>query len=487
LLTKRLTSVKPRDGVKKRVSAKAEREEKGARSAKVVGRKSGSQHVISEQTKPTPLTPTQSVPAGQPAPQVVPTDPTQLELAVPRGKVSDGKVIDMDLCDESFNLIDMTMNSVVQDLSQFSIRKSAGKNSAGDIIEIGNDDDDNDNDDDGGKFDMALTMDKPAVKPAVKPATKPTAIPTAETATESTVESIAELTVEPTVESTVEPTVESTVEPTVESTTTSHNAPPASSVLAPVPDVTAPGSPSPSSVALPSTVSVPGNAPTTRVLRKRATKDDPPAPPAAPADPSIVNAKDDAASSALPTGPKLTPTTPFMSTPTAIIDSDIMWHGILIAPVEMNVIRLAAKHQAQGGRPMRMAPIFDDLIAKFMAKPEYDPSSEPDAPPEPPAPIKGRRRGRTVAPTAAANPSIPVEAQPKAQPKRKPKMKPVPGSEPEPAPAPESEPELASDEHTTDKAAPDASDVNVSKNVFFAVALRGATKHYGPYCSIGRP
>ncbi|KAG8709524.1 hypothetical protein FRC09_000631 [Ceratobasidium sp. 395] len=398
--------------------------------------------VIPEQNKPAPSAPTQSAPPDQPAPQVTPTDPTQVEPAVPREKISDGEVIDMDLHDEPFN-IDMTMNSVVHDLSQFSIRKGAGKNSAGDIIEIGDDDDDDD-DDDGGKFDMALTMNKPTLKPA----TKPTAKPTAETT-----------------ESTVEPTVEPSVEPTAESTATSHNAPPATSVSAPAPDFVAPGSPSPSSVVLPSTVSVPSNAPDTRVLRKRATKDDPPAPPAAPADPSIVTPKDNAASSALLAGPKLTPTTPFMSTPTAIVDSDIMWHGILIAPVEMNAIRLAAKHQVQGGRPMRMAPIFDGLIAKFMANPEYDPSSEPDAPPEPPAPIKGRRRGRTVAPTTAANPNVPVEippvteqpkAQPKAQPKRKPKVKPVP----EPAPAPESEPELASDEHTTDKAAPDASDAN---------------------------
>ncbi|KAG8702234.1 hypothetical protein FRC09_004850 [Ceratobasidium sp. 395] len=422
--------------------------------------------VLAESSGPTSSAPTQSASPSQPAPQGTSTGPAQPEHAIPRGNLNKDEVIDMDIHEE-VDLADITMNSTLQDLSRLSLRKSTGKEQAGEVIEIGDDDDDDE--DDGGKFDMALTMDKPAVKSTTGPAAKPTTEPAAAATVEPTVEPTATATIEPIVESTTESTAEPTVKatagssakPTSEPATTSHNAPPASSVSAPDSSPIIPDSSSPPSVASSSTlVSAPSSLPVLRIsLRNRTTKNDPPAPPATLADPNTVTPKDDAASSMLLAGPKLTPTTPFMSTLVAMIDLDIMWHGILISPAEMKAIRLAAIQQAQGGKPMRMAPIFDGLIAKFVADPEYDPSSEPDAPFEPPAPPKGRR-GR-VAPTAAADPvTEQPKAQPKAQPKRKPKMKSAPEPEPEPEPAPEPEPGVASSEPTTNNAGPDASDAD---------------------------
>ncbi|KAG9126905.1 hypothetical protein FRC07_001450 [Ceratobasidium sp. 392] len=410
--------------------------------------------VISEPSGPTPSAPAQPASPDQPAHTGTPTDPIQPGNVVPRDNMNDGEVINMDPREDSFNL-DITMNSAIYDLSQLAIAKNADKEPAGELIEC----DDDDDDDDGGAFDMAMTMDKPAVKSAIEPPAKPTTEP----ATKPAIKLAVELT--------VKPTVESAVEPAAEPATISHSAPPASSASAPNPDPIAPDSSSPPSVTSSSTlVSASSSAPNLRVsLRKRTAKDNPTAPPAAPADPNSGTPKDDAASSAPPTGPKLTPTAPFMSTSVTVIDSDIMWQGILISTSEMSAIRLAAIQQAKGGKPMRLAPLFDDLIAEFVANPKYDPSSEPDPPFQPPAPVKSRRRGR-VAPTATAaaaavDPQIPTEApavaeqpKPKAAPKQKPKVKAAP--EPESDPTSELEPEPVGSDPTTNNSTSDASNTD---------------------------
>ncbi|KAG8708667.1 hypothetical protein FRC09_001103 [Ceratobasidium sp. 395] len=282
-------------------------------------------------------------------------------------------------------------------------------------------------------------MDTPADQPVINSAAKPTIEPD---------------------KSAAEPTVELAAEPNAASPATA----PASSPLAPNPNsvITDPSSPpeAPSSPTILPTDPVP----VLRVsLRKRSAKNDPPAPPALPADSNAATPKDNAAADAPLASPKLTPVTPFISTQADTGDSDIIWRGIAIAPVEMAAIRSSAAHQAKGGRPLRMAPMFDELVAIFAANPDYDPSSDPHPPPEPPAPVKGRRGRGTPAAVVAAGPPVSVEAaplaeDPKAQPKPKQKAKPKPKMRPVPDPEPEHNiepgPEPAGNDHTAANTVP---------------------------------
>ncbi|KAG9121804.1 hypothetical protein FRC07_002081 [Ceratobasidium sp. 392] len=399
--------------------------------------------VIAEPNAPAPPAPTGPAPPNQPAAKVISTDAVQSGSAAPCNNADNSEVVDMGLDLGEVDILDTTMRS----LGHLSLG-NADKELGG----FTEDDDDND----GGQFDMRLAMDNPINKPGFN------------SVVESTVER-AKTAVEPIVER-AETAVEPIVKPTTEPNGTSSSASPTSSALAPNPDPIIPNSLSPSLDA-PSGSSVLPTDPTPVLrfsLRQRGAKADPPVSPAPPVNSNAAILEGGAAADTPLASPKLTPTTPFISTQTAATDSDTMWRGNLISFAEMVAIRSAAAHQAKGGKPLRMVPMFDDLIALFVANPEYDPSSDPHPPPQPPAPIGGRCSGHgTAATTVATSPSILVEAasvakdlevQPKPKSKPKPKMKPVP--EPEPEHTAEPEPKPAGDDHTVANTIPADNDAN---------------------------
>ncbi|KAG8718885.1 hypothetical protein FRC09_011958 [Ceratobasidium sp. 395] len=386
--------------------------------------------VIMEPNAPAPPAPTGPVLPSQPALNGVPTDAAQPGPAAPCDNANDGEVDDMGLDLGEVDVLDTTMNSF-HHLSLGNANKEPGDSTE--------DDDDNG----GGEFDMRLAMGNPVEKPGFNSVVEST-VERAETAIELIVERV---------ETAVEPIVERT-----EPNATSGGASPTSSALAPNPNPIILNSSSPSPEA-PSGSPVLPTDPTPVLrssLRQRGVKGDPAVSPAPPVNLNAATSEGSAAADMPLDSSKLTPTTPFICTPTAAADSDIIWRGNLISHAEMVAIRSAAAHQAKGGKPLRIVPMFDELIVLFVANPEYDPSSDPHPPPKPPAPVGGRRRGRAAAATTVVTgPSISVEAapvakdlkaQPKPKPKAKPKMKPV--LEPEPEHTAEPGPEPAGDDHT---------------------------------------
>ncbi|KAG9100347.1 hypothetical protein FRC06_004240 [Ceratobasidium sp. 370] len=129
-------------------------------------------------------------------------------------------------------------------------------------------------------------------------------------------------------------------------------------------------------------------------------------------------------------GPVRKPTVPIVS---AMATRTIVWYGLKITARQMAAIRANAECQAAGD-PIRASPIYQVLIDKLAADPDYDPASEPDPPP-PPAPThSGRKRNAapipapTIPASATTNIESPIE-QPRIRPR--PKLKPAPVLEPE--------------------------------------------------------
>ncbi|KAG9085072.1 hypothetical protein FS749_004707 [Ceratobasidium sp. UAMH 11750] len=105
--------------------------------------------------------------------------------------------------------------------------------------------------------------------------------------------------------------------------------------------------------------------------------------------------------------------------------STTMWRGMKISKKQMTTIRANAARQAAGDK-IRASPLYQDLIDKLAADPDYDPTSEPL-----PLADAGHTRNAASPPGSTTAVSAPTDANPpagksRAQPKPKPKPIPKP-------------------------------------------------------------